>query len=69
MLSKPYNIIINRGVSAPGNDQDVVGGLNTTNKKFIFELMANMQLPGSKGYDTHMTMHSATRKYNISLEW
>ena len=30
MLAHTYNIIINHGVGAPGNGQEVVGSLNAT---------------------------------------
>ena len=35
MLLQSYNIIIERGVSAPGHDKEVVDGLNTTFKGFF----------------------------------
>ena len=30
-------------------------------------LMANVQLPGSKGYDNQMAIHTATPKEDVSL--
>ena len=67
ILSQACNIIIDRGASAPGHGKDVVDGLNDTDKRFIFKLMATVQLPGSKGYGMQMLMHSTIHKYNISL--
>ena len=46
------------GVSVPGNGIEVVYALNVTGKKFIFQLIANVQLPGSKGYDKWRLMYS-----------
>ena len=36
---------IDRGISAPGNGKDVVDGINTIDKCYIYELMSNFQLP------------------------
>ena len=49
MLSQDYNVIIDHGVNAPVHGREVVDGFYTTDKCFILQLMATMQLPGSKG--------------------
>ena len=38
ILAHKYNIIINRGVGAPGHVIEVVDGLNDTNKKKSFNV-------------------------------
>ena len=67
MLSQSYYIFIYRGVSAPEHGRDLVYILNSTGKRFLFQLMANVQLLGSKVCDTHMAMHSVTSTADISL--
>ena len=34
-MSKAFNIIIDRGISAPGHGREVVDGLNTTDKSYL----------------------------------
>ena len=47
--------------------REVVGELNTTDKSFILQIMATVQLPGEKGYVTHMVIHSVTSIIDVSL--
>ena len=60
ILSQDFYLIIDHGVSAPGNFRDVVDGLNATEKRFIFQSISTVQLLGAKGYYTQILMHSAT---------
>ena len=46
-ISDVYSIIIYRGISAPGHGKEVVDGLNAVDKRYIYQLMSNVQLPGS----------------------
>ena len=67
ILLQYFNIIIDRGISAPEYGQEVVYGLNATGEIFIFHLMSTLQLPGSKMFDTKMTVNTATQNTNVSL--
>ena len=67
ILSQPFNIIIDRWVSAPGHVIEVFNGQNTTHKSFIFLLMETVQLPGSERFDTKMAAHRATQNTYMSL--
>ena len=67
MLSQSYYVVIERGVIVPENGIDVVDGLNTTEKGFIFQLMATVQMTGSTRYDTHILMRSATSTADVNL--
>ena len=67
ILLQLFNIIIYHGISASGNDIDIVYGLNCTEKRFISHLMATVQLPGSERFDTKMVVQMATKNYDISL--
>ena len=68
ILSQYFNTIINRGVSAPGHNIEVVDGLNAIEKRFVFHIMTPLQLPCSKWVDTKMLVHTATKKTDESLE-
>ena len=60
-------IIIDRGISAPGNDKEVVQGLNAVDKRYIYKLMSNVQLPGSKIFDSQMKINTGNQKEDLSL--
>ena len=66
MLSQLCNIIIDRGVSAPGHVIEGFNGLNTTHKRSVFHLMSTVQLPGSEQFKK-MTAHTATQSTDMSL--
>ena len=53
-----HSIIIDQGISAPGHVKGVVYGLNTIDKCDIYQLIYNVQLPGSKTFDSLILMHS-----------
>ena len=65
-MSQCYSIIIDRGISAPGNGKEVVYGLNSVDKRYIYQLMSNVQLPGSNRFDSHMQMNTVNQKYDVS---
>ena len=66
-FSQYFTIKIDRGISAPGNGKEVVDGLNTIEKRYIYQLMSNVQLTGSRTFDLHILMHSFTPKNDVSL--
>ena len=51
-FSQCYSIVIDRGISAPGNVKEVVNGLNAIDKRYIYQSMSNVRLPGSKTFDS-----------------
>ena len=61
-MSKCYSIIIDRGVSAPGNGKEVFDGLNAVDKRYIYQLMSKVQLPGSVRFDSQIKMNTGTEK-------
>ena len=67
VLSQRHSIIIDRGISAPGHGKEVVDGINYIEKKYIYQLMSNVQLPGSKKFDSQIRMHYCTHKNDVSL--
>ena len=62
ILSQLYDIIIDRGISAPVKIRYFADGLNDTDKIFIFHMMATFQLPGSKRF---MHKCKCTQKHEI----
>ena len=70
VMSQSKSIIIDRGISAPGHVKEVVDGLKAIDRRYIFiyQLMSNVQLPGSKTLDSNILMHSCTPKDNVTLD-
>ena len=66
-MSQCYSIIIDRGISAPGNGKEVVDGINDVDKHYIYQLMSTVQLNISNIFDSHMQMHTGNQKYDVSL--
>ena len=62
-----YCIIIDWGISVPGHGKEVLYGLNDIYKRYIYQLISNVQLPGSIIFDSQMQMHTGTQKYDVSL--
>ena len=56
------SIIIYQGISAHGHGKEVVDGINEIDKRYIYQLISNVQLPGSKFFDSQILMHSCTQK-------
>ena len=62
-----YSVIIDRGISAPRHGKEVVNGINTIAKRYIYQLMSNVQLPESKTFDSQILMNSCTENNYASL--
>ena len=62
-----HSIIIDQDISAPVNVKEVVYGCNYIGKRYIYELMSNVQLPGSRTFDSQILMHSCTPKNDVGL--
>ena len=54
-------------MSEPGHDKEVVDGLNSVDKRYIYQLMSTVQLPGSKIFDSQIQINTVTQKYDVSL--
>ena len=66
-MSHCYSIITDRGISAPGHGKQVVDGLSSIVKRYIYQLMSTIQLPGSKIFDSHVEIHTGNQKDDESL--
>ena len=67
VMSQFYSIIIDRGISSPGYDKEVVDVINAVDKRYIYQLMFTVKLPGSNRFDLQMQMHTGTQKNDVSL--
>ena len=67
VMSQCYSVIIYLGISAPGHGKEVVYGLNDVDKCYIYQLMSNVQLPGSNRLDSQMKMHTGNQNNDVSL--
>ena len=58
VLSQHQSIIFDWSISAPGNGKEVVGSINEIDKCYMYQLMTNVQLLGSKRFEKQILMHS-----------
>ena len=68
VMSQTYSIIIDRGISAPGNGKEVVDLLNAVDKRHIYQLMSKVQLTGSVRFYSQIKMHTGTENKDVSLD-
>ena len=54
VMCQCYSIIIDQGISAPGDGKKVLDGLDDVDKRYIYKLMSNVQLPWSIIFDSHI---------------
>ena len=62
-----YSIIIDRGISAPSHGKEIVNVINVIVKRYIYQLMYNVQLTVSKIFDSRILMYSCTQNNDASL--
>ena len=67
VLSQRHSIIFARVISAPVHVKEIVDSINAIYKRYMYQLMSNVQLPGSNVFDSHILMHSCTQKQDVSL--
>ena len=49
------------------NGKELVHGLNAIDKRYIYQLISNIQLSGSKIFDSQMQMQTITQNNDVSL--
>ena len=67
VMSQTYSIITDQGISAPGHGKEVVDVLNAVDKRYIYQLMSKVQLPGSIIFDSQIKMHTGTGNKDLGL--
>ena len=59
--------MIDQDISAPGHGKEVVDAINAIDKRYIYQLMSNVQIPGSNRFDSQMQIHTGNQKYDVTL--
>ena len=67
VMSQCYSIIIDRVISAFVHGKELVDGINAVYKRYIYQLMSTVQLPGSNRFDYQMQMQPGNQKYDVIL--
>ena len=67
VMSQCCSIIIDWGISAPGHGKEVAYGLNAVGKRYKYQSVSTVQIPGPIIFDSHIQMHTGTKKENVSL--
>ena len=49
-----YSVIIYQSISAHGHVKEMADGLNAIDKRYIYQLLYNVKLPGSKLFSYQM---------------
>ena len=63
VMSQTDSIIIYHGISAPGHGEEVVDGINAVGKRYIYQLMSKVNLPGSFRFYSQIKLHDALPIY------
>ena len=67
VMSQYYSVIIYCVISEHGNSKEVVDGINVIVKRYIHQLISNVQLLGSKKNYSQILMNSCTQNNDVSL--
>ena len=67
VMSQCYSVLIDRGISATDNGEEVEHVLNAVDKSCKYQLMSNVQLPGSKRFDSQTQIHTSNQNNDVSL--
>ena len=62
VLSQRHSIIFDWGISALGHGKEVVDGLNSIDKRYMYQLMSTVQLPVSIFFEKQILINSCTPK-------
>ena len=62
VLSQHHSITFDLGISAPVHVKELVGGHNAIGKRYMYQLMSTVQLPGSKILKTDYNAFLHTKK-------
>ena len=67
VLYQRHSIIFYRGISAHVHGKEVVDGLNAIGKRYMYQSMSIVQLPGPKTSEKQIIIHSCTPKKDVNL--
>ena len=66
-VTKLLHNIDRSSISAPGHGKEVIYGLHAVYKRYIYQLMSKVQLPGSVIFDSQIKIHTGTENKDVSL--
>ena len=66
VMSQWYSVTIYRCICSTGHSKEMVNGLNAIDKRYIYKFLPNVQLKGSKTFDSQIIMHYCTENSYIS---
>ena len=67
VMSQCYSYILDCGISAQGHGKEAVDGINSIDRRYIYQLMYNVQQPRSNTFHSQILMHSSTQNNDFSL--
>ena len=67
VFSQSHSIIIDQGISEPVNGKQLIDSINNIGKRYMYQLISNVQLIGSRTFYSQIIMHSCTPKNDFSL--
>ena len=67
-MSYCYSVIIDLGISSPVHGKEVVDVINDIDNHYIYQLMYNVKLPGSKWFYSQMQIQNITQNNDVSLD-
>ena len=67
LMSQCYSVITDQDINAPGHVKEVVDGLKDVYKRYMYQFMSTVRLPGSNIFDSHMQIHTVSQNNDGSL--
>ena len=67
VMSQCYSVVIDRGINAPGYGKEVADGLNAFDTCYMYQMISNVQLPGTNIFDYHMQIYTGNQNNDVSL--
>ena len=67
VMSQCYSVIIDQYVSSPGHGKEVVDRPNAVDKRYINQLMSNVQLNGTNIFYSQIQIHTGNQNNDVSL--
>ena len=66
-MSQFHSVIVDWDISIPGHGKEVVDGINAVDKRYIYQLVSNVQISGSNIFDFQMQINTGNQKNDVSL--
>ena len=67
VMYKCYSVSIDRGIITNGRGKEVVDELNDVDKRYIYQFMTHVQLPGTKRFGYQIKIHTEKQSNYVSL--